>query len=43
MTVIGKKKENYKGKCETREHAVGMRIARYYYAGHLRKNLSKKS
>ena len=33
MTVIGKKKENYKGKCEKREHAVGMRIARFCYAG----------
>ena len=29
------KKEIYKGKCETPEHAVGMRIARLYYAGYL--------
>ena len=29
------KKEIYKGKCETREHAVGMRIARLCYAGYL--------
>ena len=28
MAIIGKKKENYKGKCETGEHAVGMRIVR---------------
>ena len=32
MTVIGKKKGIYKGKCETREHAVGMQIARLCYA-----------
>ena len=30
-----KKKEIYKGKCERREHAVGMRIARLCYAGYL--------
>ena len=30
---MAKKKENYKGKCEKREHAVGMRIARFCYAG----------
>ena len=29
------KKETYNGKCETREHAVGMRIARLCYAGYL--------
>ena len=37
------KKENYKDKCETQEHAVGMQITRLCYAGHLRENLSKKS
>ena len=35
MTVIGKKKEIYKAKCETREHAVGMRIAILCYAVYL--------
>ena len=29
------KKEIYKGKCETREHAVGTRIARLCHAGYL--------
>ena len=35
MTVICRKKEIHKGKCERREHAVSMRIARLCYAGYL--------
>ena len=35
MTVICRKKEIHKGKCERREHAVSMRIVRLCYAGYL--------
>ena len=28
-------KKIYKGKCETREHAIGMWVARLCYAGYL--------
>ena len=35
MTVICRKKENHKGKCERQEHAVSMRIGRLCYVGNL--------